>query len=214
MAGTVVAVFPTHIQAEDAAQALLDDGVSVADIAIVARDAGGERGPRSERADTPPARTDAAGAQPTTAGKAALTTAVREVPEHDVERPLNTADEAIARAVVGFVVGAPLASLLVALAVYFPGMDTVYVNHPLMPQLGGGIIGGIVGALVGALTAGGIPTERARRYHAHVQEGHALVTVLASSRRAPHIQQVLQERGGTEQGYFSRFLDSLQSIES
>ena len=44
MAGTVVGVFRNHWAAEQAAQALLDNGVPLADITIVAKDAGGETG--------------------------------------------------------------------------------------------------------------------------------------------------------------------------
>ena len=44
MAGTVVAVFDSNRQAEEAAQALLDDGVELADISLVFRGAGGSTG--------------------------------------------------------------------------------------------------------------------------------------------------------------------------
>ncbi len=44
MAGTVVAVFDDNSQAERAAQALLDDGVPLADITLVFHGAAGEQG--------------------------------------------------------------------------------------------------------------------------------------------------------------------------
>jgi hypothetical protein len=203
MAGTVVGVFRNHWAAEQAAQALLDHGVPLADIAIVAKDAGGETG-----------APDVEGSTPVDRGEEFLTTAVREVPEHDVEQPINTADEAIARAVVGFVIGAPLGSLAVALLIYFPHFGPIFAAHPLIPQfLGAGIVG-IGCAIYGAITAGGIPNEVARTYHNEVQRGHALVTALSSSRNAPDMQQVLKEHGGHRLGFYARFIDSIQSVES
>ena len=44
MAGTVVAVFDDNSQAEHAAQALIDDGVPLADITLVFHGASGETG--------------------------------------------------------------------------------------------------------------------------------------------------------------------------
>ncbi len=203
MAGTIVGVFQDHRAAEEAAQALLDDGVPLADIALVAKNAGGETGsPREE------------GSRPADVGEEFLTNAVREVPEHDVERPVNHHAETIARGVVGFVVGGPILSLAVALCIYLPGAEALFTAHPLMPQLGAGVLGGIIGALVGALTAGGVPEDAARAYHQHVERGETLVTALSSGSRAAHLQEILKEHGGRRLGYFPRFLDSIQSAES
>lgn len=203
MAGTIVGVFQDHRAAEEAAQALLDDGVPLADIALVAKNAGGETGsPREDHS------------RPGDVGEEFLTNSVREVPEHDVERPVNHHAESIARGIVGFVVGGPILSLAVALCIYLPGAEALFTAHPLMPQLGGGLLGGIIGALVGALTAGGVPEEAARAYHQHVERGETLVTALASSSRAPHLQEILKEHGGRRLGFYPRFLDSVQSAES
>ena len=203
MAGTVVAVFKDHVAAEHAAQALIDDGVPLADIALVAKGSPGERG-----------RADKTGDEPGHEGEEFTASGVRELPEHDVERPVNHVAEVVARGVVGFVIGGPIASIIVALCIYFPGMQQVFTAHPLMPQLGGGLIGGVIGALVGSLTAGGIPNEQAAIYHRYVERGDTLVTTLASNGRAPHLQEILKEHGGHRLGYFPRFLDSVQSIES
>lgn len=203
MAGTVVGVFQTHWAAEQAAQALLDNGVPLADITIVAKDAGGATGSPSVEGNAPEQKQEEF-----------LTTAVREVTEHDVEEPINTADEAIARAVVGFVIGAPVGSLAVALLIYFPYFAPIFAAHPLAPQfLGAGIIG-VGGAILGAITAGGIPNEVARGYHRDVQEGRALVTALSSSRNAPILQDILREQGGKRLGFYARFIDTIQSLES
>lgn len=203
MAGTVVGVFPNHFEAERAAQALLDHGVPVHDITIVAKDAGGETGAPSVEGNRPQQQEEEF-----------LTRSVREVPQHDVEQPINTADEAVARAIVGFVLGSPLGSLAVAMLIWFPWAENAFMAHPLLWQfLGAGVVG-IGCAAFGALTAGGIPNEAARAYHKEVEAGRALVTALSSSRNAPHMQDILREHGGRRLGFYSRFIDTIQSIES
>ncbi|MDQ2800313.1 MAG: hypothetical protein M3Y13_11815 [Armatimonadota bacterium] len=203
MAGTVVGVFSDKNKAEEAAQALLDDGVELADITLVRTNAGGETGSPSKEGD-----------QPEQIGEESLTREIREVETHDVERPINTVDEAAPRAIVGLVIGATLGSLAVSLLVFFQVVSVFLSNHALAGQLMGGIGGGIGGGILGAVTSGGIPEEAARTYHEHVKRGDTLVTVLASSQNAPHMQEILQQHGGRRLGFFTRFLDSVQSLES
>ena len=198
MAGTVVAVFDDNAQAERAAQALIDDGVPLADITLVFHGAAGETG-TSDALSGPDTET--------------LATGVREMEEHDVERPVNTADEIAPRAFVGFVIGAPLGSLAASLMVFFEPLLPTIAAHALLWQLVSAVGGGILGAIWGAVTAGGIPKEAARGYHADIQKGRTLVTALASSRNAPHFQDILRGLGGRKLGFFPRFLDSIQSLE-
>ncbi|MGI4788909.1 MAG: hypothetical protein ACRYFS_08660 [Janthinobacterium lividum] len=200
MAGTVVAVFDDNSVAERAAQALVDDGVPLADITLVFHGAAGATGTPHDGAS----RTDTD----------TLATGVREVEEHDVERPVNLADEAGPRAVVGFVVGAPLGSLAMSLLVFFEPLLPSIAAHALVWQLSSAVIGGILGAIAGVVMSSGIPKEAARGYHKDVQGGKTLVTALASSHNAPHFQEMLRGLGGRKLGYFPRFLDTLQSIES
>ena len=200
MAGTVVAVFDDNAEAERAAQALVEDGVPLADITLVFHGAAGETGTPHD------------GNSP--ADTTTLATGVREVEEHDVERPINAVDEMAPRAVVGFVIGAPLASLAMSLLVFFQSLLPSIAAHALAWQLGSAVIGGVLGAILGVVTAGGVPKEAARGYHKEVQRGKTLVTALASSHNAPHFQELLRERGGRKLGFFPRFLDTLQSIES
>ncbi len=200
MAGTVVAVFDDNAQAERAAQALLDDGVQMADITLVFHGAGGATGTEHDRDSAPDTDT--------------LATGVREVETHDVERPINAVDEIAPRAIVGFVVGAPLGSLAASLLVFFQTLESFIAAHALAWQLVAAVVGGILGALWGAVTAGGIPKDAAQGYHADIQRGRTLVTVLASSRNASHFQDMLRSFGGRKMGFFPRFLDSIQSVES
>lgn len=199
MAGTVVAVFDDNSQAERAAQALLDDGVPLADITLVYHGAAGAAGTPDSQGG-PDSET--------------LATGIREVEEHDVERPNNAADEIAPRAVVGFVIGAPLGSLAASTLVFFEPLLPFITTHALAWQLVSAVGGGILGALWGGFTAGGIPKEAAQGYHADIQKGRTLVTAMASSRNAPHFQDILRGLGGRKLGFFPRFLDSIQSLES
>jgi hypothetical protein len=199
MAGTVVSVFDDNAQAERAAQALVDEGTPLADITLVFRGAAGETGSPHD-ASQPDTDTLAAG--------------VREVAEHDVERPVNHVDEIAPRAIVGVVIGAPLGSLALSLLVFFEPMQALLAGHALAAQLLSALVGGVLGAIVGVTSSGGVPRQAAQGYHAEVQKGKTLVTVLSSSRQAPHVQDVLRSFGGRRFGFFPRFLDSLQSIES
>ena len=203
MAGTVVAVFDSNRQAEEAAQALVDDGVELADISLVFRGAGGATGAPDVDGNVP--------AQP---GHEYLSDAVRQVEEHDVERPINTVDEALPRAVVGFVIGGMLMPLLTATLIFLPSVNAITTASTLPVEFGSSILGAVAGAAVGALTSGGIPAEAAQSYHQQVERGRTLVTVLASSHNAPHFQDILRRHGGRRLGFFTRFLDTIQSVES
>ena len=105
MAGTVVAVFDDNAVAERAAQALVDDGVPMADITLVFHGAAGVEGTPHDAFTGPDHGT--------------LATGVREVEEHDVERPINAVDEMAPRAIVGLVVGA---TLIVVGLEFFPAL--------------------------------------------------------------------------------------------
>ena len=203
MAGTVVAVFDSNRQAEEAAQALLDDGVQLADISLVFRGAGGATG-----------APDVEGNAPAQKGHEFLSGAVRQVEEHDVERPINTVDEALPRAVVGFVIGGMLMPLLTATLIFLPIRAGDHDREHAAREFGSSILGAVAGAAFGALTSGGIPAEAAQSYHQQVERGRTLVTVLASSANAPHFQDILRQHGGRRLGFFTRFLDTIQSVKS
>ena len=201
MAGTVVAVFDDNHQAERAAQTLVDDGVPLADITLVFHGAAGRRG-RPTITTRPTTRT-------------ALATGVREVETHDVERPINAVDEMAPRAIVGLVIGAPAGVAGRVPAGLLPELE----YHHRRPRPG-------LGAdqrpdrrhprrdCRGHVSSGGVPKEAAKGYHAEIEKGKTLVTVLASSGNAPHFQEMLRTQGGRRLGFFPRFLDTIQSVES
>ena len=200
MAGTVVAVFDDNTQAEHAAQALVEDGVPMEDITLVFHGADGATGTKHDIHSAPD--------QPM------LATGIREVETHDVERPINGVDEVAPRAIVGFIIGAPLGSLAISVAVFFQNVESYLAAHALLGQLLAAGAGGVLGAVWGAVTAGQMPQQAARDYHKDVQSGRTLVTTMASSANAPHFQEILRSHGGRKLGFFPRFLDSLQSLES
>jgi hypothetical protein len=203
MAGTVVAVFNDKAQAERAAHALIDSGVPLNDISLVRKDAGGETGAH-----------DQTGSEADSEEEEFSSHSMREVSTHDVERPLNTVAEIAPWTTVGVVTGAPLGALLVVTSLVIPGMGPILAAGPLVAMLAGSIAGGVIGGLLGAFTAGGIPHEAAESYHQHIENGDTLVAVLAANHNFEEMEEVLQNHGGSELGYFPRFIDSLQSIES
>jgi len=203
MAGTVVAVFNDYEQAQKAGQALLDGGVPFADISLVRKGAGGEHGAPHDALTA----TDDDPENSTSHAK-------REVETHDVEQPFAHSREVGPRTAVGLVTGASLGAILVSASVFVPGIGALMAAGPLTAMLTGAVGDGAVGGLVGALTHDGMPEEAANRYHDHVSAGDTLVTVLAGESSERKIEQILEAEGGQEIGYFSRFIDTLQTVES
>ena len=203
MAGTVVAVFLDYDQAQKAGQALLDAGVPFADISLVHKGAGGEHGVPAD-----------AGAATLDDPHESASHAFREVQTHDVEQAYSHNREVGPRTAVGLVTGASLGAILVSAAIFVPGLGALMAAGPLTAMLTGSVAGGAVGGLVGALTHDGMPEEAAKRYHDHVSAGDTLVTVLAGDSSERKIEEILHTQGGQEIGYFSRLIDTVQTIES
>lgn len=208
MAGTLVAVFTDNQKAEQAAQALVDEGVPLGDITLVFKGAGGERGSDNEvHGDS---KTEEPGAQENDSS----TSGVREVETHDIEQPINTVAERAPRAIVGFVAGSALGALFVSVLVFVPGIERLLAQSPLGMMGAGGLLGGLLFAGLGLATSDAIPEDAARAYHEHVQRGDTLVTALASNENHDRLQEILREHGGQRFGYFTRFIDTMQSAES
>ena len=202
MAGTVVAVYREYEQAQRAGQALLDNGVSFADISLVRKGAGGEHGSHQlmDHSDDN--------------DEASTSHGFREVETHDVEEAYGHDREVAPRAAVGLVTGASLGAIIASAAIFVPGLGPLLAAGPLVAMLTGTVAGGAVGGLVGALTHDGIPSDAAQHYHEHVNQGHTLITVLAGKNKEAQIEDVLRAEGGEEIAYFPRFIDSVQSVES
>ena len=205
MAGTMVAVFEDHAAAVTAAKSLVEAGVIMNDISLVCKDAGGELGESDLDMDTPDNQMQE---------DAFISHGFREVAMHDVEQPLDPAEEMAPRVVTGIVAGAPLGALLVATSVVIPGLGAAIAAGPLAAMMLGTVGGGILGGVIGGMTAGGIPVDDATRYHERVQAGDTLIAVLVGKNDMGKIQWLLEHGGGHDVHYFSRFIDSLQSVES
>lgn len=204
MAGTLVAVFEDHREAVEAAKKLVENGVVMNDISLVCKDAGGAMGASDYDMDKPDDEVQ---------DDAFITHGFREVAMHDVEQPLDPAEERAPRMVTGVVAGAPLGALLVANSIMIPGMADVIAAGPLAMMIGT-VGGGIIGGIIGALTSGGIPVNDAQRYHDRVVAGDTLVAVLVGHHDLAKIENIFKQQGGSDVHYFSRFIDSFQSVES
>lgn len=203
MAGTVVAVFEDRQDGEKAASALIDAGVTLNDVSVIRKGAAGEHGSALE--DPSHSEVD---------HEEFLSHGIREVPQHDVSNPSHASDEIGPRAAVGIVTGSSLGALLVASAVFLPGIGPLVVAGPLAAMLIGSIAGGAAGGLTGAFTAGGVPEDTAQRYHEHVERGATLVAALSSTRDEGKIEDILIRYGGSEVSYIKRIEDTVQSLES
>jgi len=199
MAGTVVAVFFEREAAHNASRALLEAGVSLNDISVVAK-------ARDQTADLASGDLHADGA--------VLVTSVREVEQHDVEQSVSQESGMAGRAAAGAAVGVPFGLFLASTLILIPGIGPVVAAGPVAAMLAGGAVGGVAGAFVGSLASEGIPEAAATTYHDHVHLGHALVAVISSSEQSNRIEKILLDHGGRNIGFYPRILDSVQSIES
>jgi len=203
MAGTLVAVFSDHKQAEQAALALLAARVPFADIALVCKDAGGVTGaPRIE------------GNAPEKRHEEFLTRALREVTEHDVEQPRSGLGETFPRSITGLVVGVSVGAFVSTLLLVVPGMGHVLAGGPAPLLLAGSCVGAVLGALLGAFATVGIPEKSAHFYHDCVGEGQTLVTVMASRHNHDRIEEILRGQGGHDTRFFAGVVETLQCVES
>jgi hypothetical protein len=205
MAGTMVAVFVDHQAAVEAAKGLVEHGVVMNDISLVCKNAGGEHGESDLDVDRPDEEVQ---------DEAFVTHGFREVAMHDVEQPLDVHEERAPRMVTGVVAGTSLGALLVATSVVIPGLGEAIAAGPLAAMMLGAVGGGVVGGIVGAMTAGGVPNEEAEHYHERVVAGDTLVAVLVGHNDIQKIEELLKSHGGQDVRYFTRFIDSLQSVES
>lgn len=213
MAGTLVAVFTDNQRAEQAAQALIDAGVELADITLVFKGAAGESGADTNVNDSAQDHAAVHG-DPTAQSDEVWTSGVREVATHDVEEPINTVAERAPRAIVGFVVGSAMGALLVSFLVFVPGIERLLAANALLTMGVGGLLGGLLLAGLGVVTSDAIPEQASLAYHDHVQRGDTLLTTLASNGNHERLAEILREHGGRRLGYFTRFIDTLQSVES
>lgn len=166
---TVVGLFDTYAEAQDAADALRSAGIAEADISLVAH--------QSSSSLTPEEDADGDG----------------------VDGSRAAADGAGAGATLGAVAGGTAGLLAGLGMIAIPGFGPVVAAGWLVSTLTaagvGAAAGAAIGGLAGALTATGIPETEAGYYAEGVRRGGALLTVRADDTNAQRIADILDQSG-------------------
>lgn len=177
MAKTVVGLFETYSQAQQAAAELGRLGFTSADVSMLAAES------------TRNAAHGGLDLDGSAAGRDPLTS------RNDTA---DTAERAGVGAGVGAAVGG-LAGLLVGIgALAIPGVGPVVAAGPIVAVLAGAGIGAAAGGLIGALTSIGVPEEHAQYYAEGVKRGGTLVTVRARDEQAQQAADVLTRYGAED----------------
>jgi hypothetical protein len=175
MARTVVAMFDSFAEAQDAVQDLVNNGIPREHVSIVGNDARGEY-----------ARTYGTSATGSTT--------------YDEESA--AAEGAGAGAVGGTVVGGVLGLLVGIGALAIPGIGPIIAAGPLIAAIGataaGAGIGAAAGGLLGALVGAGVPEEDAHMYTEGVRRGGTLVTVTTDEDHANNAYKILHRHNAVD----------------
>lgn len=161
---TVVALFDSMSDAQNAVRDLVNSGISRERLTLVANNQDGS--------------SDLEGVRSTTMERGTTV---------DRDDDVSVGGGAAAGAVVGGIGGAVLA--LSAFAI--PGIGPVIAAGPLIAGLVGAGVGAAVGGLVGALIEAGIPEEHAGYYAEGVRRGSTLLAVEADDTRVDHVVDIL-----------------------
>ncbi len=174
MARTVVAMFNSFMEAQDAVQDLMDNGIPRDHISVVGNDTRGEY------------------------SRAYGTTTANTTYDEDSA----AAEGAGAGAVGGTVVGGVLGLLVGIGALAIPGIGPVIAAGPLIAAIGataaGAGIGAAAGGLLGALVGAGVPEEDAHLYAEGVRRGGTLVTVTTDEATANRAYSVLHRHNAVD----------------
>ena len=213
MAETVYASFPTAIQCEQAAGALLDYGVRKEDISLVAHES--LRGDSAAQAGTGAAgvgaTTDSVLATPSPVNNRDIDNYREDVVSEraDIEGSskqgisVTTPADAAAGAAKGAGIGLGLGVLAGIAMLAVPGVGWVIGGGALATAIGGALgataAGAAAGGVVGYLKDQGMPEHVAADYNNNITSGGAMLAVLTPSNNvdAATIQSVLQKYGAT-----------------
>jgi uncharacterized protein (TIGR02271 family) len=183
MASTIVGLFNTYSEAQDAVQELTENGIKASDISVIANDAHGQF--KSMRAgDSAPGDFDTPDDTGGTKGAEGATTG----------------------AVGGGLVGGALGLLAGLGALAIPGIGPVLAAGPLVAALGSAGAGAVAGAgigaagggLIGGLVGMGIPDEDANAYAEGVRRGGTLVTVQTRQDMADRAAAIMSRHGAVD----------------
>lgn len=216
MAQRVAAIFPSRVDAQRAADALVDLGADRAQISIVAR--GEDRDittttpvtmdRNADRVVTTPPAADVgvdASVYGTTPGRPAKEFVEPARRVGDAGAPMTTADpdDAAEGAAEGAAIGAAVGIALGAAALMVPGVGPVLAAGPLAWALGGAVgtavAGAIAGGIYGSLRDIGIEDRYARGYEERIRSGDVLLTaILPTNVAEDRILDVLSEYGAED----------------
>jgi uncharacterized protein (TIGR02271 family) len=184
MAKTVIGLFETYTDAQDAVQELIDTGVNASDISLVANDARGEF--KNFRAG--------------------VDSAAGDFDTRDQTGGTKGAEGATTGAVGGGVLGGALGLLAGIGALAIPGIGPVLAAGPLVAALGSAGAGAVAGAGIGAAGGGllgglaglGVPDEDANLYAEGVRRGGTLVTVQTDDTMAEQVADIFERHGAAD----------------
>jgi hypothetical protein len=169
---TIVGLFDTFNQAQNAINELEKAGIPHADISLIASNASGEYDSylNSDRPITSPENVSAG------------------------ESPSATGTGATVGTVVGGVTGLLMGLGLIAI----PGLGPIAAAGWFVSTLTGAGIGALTGGLLGALTHVGVPEEDAAYYHEGVRRGGTLLAVKAEENIAQSVASILDDNGAVD----------------
>ncbi len=171
---TVVGIFDSMTEAENAVRALESAGISRDDVSVVANSEAANSGAASKNT----------GGSAETAGSGLATT--------------GTPSSVAADAGIGAALGGVGGLLLSFAGLAIPGIGPILAAGPIIAALGGAGIGAVAGGVIGALTEAGVPEEEAHYYAEGVRRGQVLVTVKTDETRADQARQVLDSNGAVD----------------
>jgi len=169
MGKTVVGIFNSYSDAENATRQVKESGLKTSDISVIAK-------------------TNEQVTSDVHEGGSDVTAAVR-----DKSKP-RINDNISGGVVTGGVLGG-LAGLLIGVGTMaVPGLGIVAAAGPITGLLSGAITGGVVGGLVDL----GIPERKGKEYEDQIQEGKILWSMAASDEHVDTISEILKENGATK----------------
>ena len=171
---TVVALFSSRSEAEDAIRELKAAGFANEQIGVATQDKAGSDLKRKSATERGPT----------------------DVDEEEIGKILEQTATGMAEgASVGAITGGVIGGLVgLVSSLLLPGVGPVVVGGVLASTLLGAGLGAATGGLIGALVGMGVPEEDARYFDAGFRQGGTLVTVDAGD-STPEALAILQRRG-------------------
>ncbi len=167
MSRTIVALFNNHIQAENAAKEIRDQGLKTSDISIVAK-----------QGNQYTTDTDTTTEQNTAVGIA-----------NNPNATMNIKNDNISDGVVtGGILGGLAGLLLGAGTMIVPGLGIIAAAGPITGLISGAVTGGVVGGLIDL----GIPEQNSKTYESEIKSGKVLFSMLTEQDKINQVTNILK----------------------